>query len=143
MRQDLGENPATAVPDERDARGGFAMEGHQRIDQRPQHDLRVGDVESHARKPRAISDATKPIVLRTERPVAREESRDEEHGATKPEWNVVSAKDRVAYQPEKLEVEATLQPHRWDRVPATHTSQLGKHRGGRRQPPRALVMWWF
>ena len=99
MRQHLGEHTAAAVADERYPRPGLPVQRLQGVDERFEHYLRVHDVERKSRESRLVADATQPVVLRAQRPVAREEAGDQQHWLATPRRHVLAAKDRIADQP--------------------------------------------
>ena len=81
MRKHLGEHAATAVADDRDAGAALTVHGKQGVEQRPQHHLRVPDVEGHARESGPVTHPFQPVELRAQRPVAGKKAGDEKHGA--------------------------------------------------------------
>src|SRR5437899_9561095 len=126
MRQHFREYAATAVADKRDARPGAMLQVLEGVEEWPQHDLRIHDVEGHAGQLRAVTDAAQPPEWRAQGPVAREEAGDEDDRAPQPARHIDAPIDGVADEAEVFEIDAALEPHRRDLVPAAHVAEVGQ-----------------
>src|SRR5207237_6178270 len=113
-----------AVAHDCEASSRLAVDGEQRVEQGLEHDLGVHDVEREPGEPGPVAHPAQPVVLGAQRPVAGEEPGNEEHGPAQAGRNVLAPKDGVADEAEELEVEAALQPHRWDGIPAPQAPDL-------------------
>src|SRR5882672_3056405 len=119
------------------------MQLEERIDQRPQHHLRVRDVEGDAGHPRPVSDPPQPLKRRVQRPVSGEEPRHEHDWLAQARRDLNPTEDRVSDEAKVLEVDPALEPHRWDRVPATLTAMVRDRGGGYPQPASTPVVMIF
>src|SRR5467141_2547880 len=70
VRKYLREHPSAAVADERYAGACAVLKTLQGVEQRPQHDLRVHDVERDPRHLGPVTDSPQPPEWRAERPIA-------------------------------------------------------------------------
>src|SRR5947209_17553066 len=98
----------------------------------PESDLGEAEVEREARHVRPVADPAQPIVLGAQRPVTREKPGDQEDGLAQPGRDVDPAEDGIADESEELEVEASLEPHRRQRIPAAEPAEV-----------RPAATWWF
>src|SRR6266852_1185371 len=105
MRQYLRQHAPTAVSYQRYPRVRLAVHREQRVEQRLQHHLRVPDVERHAGQPRTVADASQPVELGAQRPVAREKAWNQQDRLAQAGRRVVATEDRVADETEKFEGE--------------------------------------
>ncbi len=129
VRQDLGKDAATAVADEGNARPGAVLKLLQRVEKRPQHHLRIHDVEGDACHLRAVSDSLQPGEWGAQRPVAREKTGDEDHGSSESWRHVDASEDRIQDELQIFEVDPPLEPHGRHRVPVAQVPEVGQDRG--------------
>jgi len=74
LREDLGEQAASAVADDAHPRPSLGLHLDQAVAEAGQHSLRVLDVEEDAREVRLVADPVEPALKNAHRPVAREET---------------------------------------------------------------------
>jgi hypothetical protein len=112
LREDLRQQPTAAVPDQSHPTSLLLLDFRHAMTEAGKHALRVKCVQVDARKMRSVADALEPAVQQSQRPVAGEEPRNEQHRTTVAVRHTAPAKDRIP--PKRVQLTKT------ERIPEPH-----------------------